>query len=355
MHNRSSAWARAVALIAFLASLYACEIPTAAPILETRWVFPVRTTTIGIDEFLPDGVVATDAGFEVEVNPFSRSMSLGDLCSLCQALNGILAPKPLLQTSFDASSTLAQDLVSAELTSGAVTLQLFNGFGFDPLRPSATATGTLTITLIAGDVGGRVLDQVILDGASTSMPPGSTTTLPRSLAPGALTSTVTALVELDSPAGDPVQIDTSDRLDLIVTVESLSIASATLDVAGREVTIEDTSLEMDGIDSTLLDYLMSGALELEIQNPFGIAMNMFIEIRGPGITTIRRDFDVTDAPTSIARLEYEGEELRSFLGKPGIVFAGSGVVSSAAGTTTVTPGQELVIDASLDAVLEIGR
>ena len=65
--------------------------------------------------------------------------------------------------------------------------------------------------------------------------------------------------------------------------------------------------------------VQSGSLVLDVQNPFGVAISATMEIGGPGITTLQRVLNIGSGPTSSATLLFTGLELRSFLGKPGVI------------------------------------
>ena len=87
-------------LVFCLFSFSACDLPTATPIFETRWIFPIEENSISVDEMLPAAVTTSGEEFEVAVDPFTFSESLGNLCFACLPFDGLVVPKPLLQFSF---------------------------------------------------------------------------------------------------------------------------------------------------------------------------------------------------------------------------------------------------------------
>ena len=68
----------------------ACEIPTETPSLDQRWIIPVETTQLGVNELLPSGVTISGGNFDAQVDDFALSETLGDLCGIC--VNGVTVP-----------------------------------------------------------------------------------------------------------------------------------------------------------------------------------------------------------------------------------------------------------------------
>ena len=60
---------RAVLLI-FLAVLSGCDVPTALPIFDVRWIIPVEETSISVVELLPTDV--TVVGYRGRLHSQSR-------------------------------------------------------------------------------------------------------------------------------------------------------------------------------------------------------------------------------------------------------------------------------------------
>ena len=345
-----------LALFLCIACFSACDVPTAAPIFQTRWIFPIEGTgtTIAVAELLPASVTISGGEFQVVVDPFSFAATLDSLCSACAAVNGLTVPKPQFQFALSDVTSLPTDVESVDLSTGTVTVRVTNNLGFDPIRPGVGVTGTLTITVYDAMIGGRQLDQVVLDGTVDALPNGTFVEVPISLAAGVVSSTVVAVADVNSPLGDPVLVDTSLQLDIGVTFGVMAATSATIDASGRVIAIDQVAMDVGEIDSNIVESIVSGAVVLDITNPFGVALNVTIDIGGPTITTIQKSVAITSAPTSQARLEYTGLELRSFLGQMGVTIGGSGTVDAGAGSAVVTPLQVAVIDTSLDAIVEIG-
>ena len=167
---------RAVLLIV-VAALSGCDVPTALPIFDVRWVIPVEETSISVIELLPANVDTAGGNFAVDVAPVFLSQTLGGLCPACIALDGLTVPKPVSNLVYSQSGSLPTDVVSVELVSGLISMAIQNNLGFDPINPSAASPGTFTVTLYDTDINGRQLDQVILDGANGDQLPAGLTTI----------------------------------------------------------------------------------------------------------------------------------------------------------------------------------
>ena len=343
---------RAILLVT-LAALSGCDYPTAVPLFDVRWVFPIDDQSISVAQLLPADVAISGGNFQVDLPPTTLNQTLGGLCPACIPLDGLTVPKPAFNLVYDQSTSRPTDVVSVELVSGSISLAILNSLGFDPISQAPASPGTLTITLYETDMSGRQLGQVVLDGTTDALPVGLTT-IPLNFAPGTITSAIFVEINLDSPVGNSVLVDINGGLDVTVTVGTILVSSATVNVDGLSINIDETQLDLEDIDPGIVSNLQSGSLILDVQNPFGVAINLLIEIGGPGIMTLQRTLDIGSGPTSSATLPYTGLELQSFLGKPGVFFRGVGTVTSPGVPATVTPTQVALIEAKLDVVLEIG-
>ncbi len=341
-------------LLLAIAALSGCDVPTELPIIGQRWVIPIEDKSISVAELLPANVDTAGGNFQVDVAPFTLNQTLGGLCGACGPVDGLTVPKPAFNTSYNESGTLPTDVVSAALVSGSVSLAIQNNLGFDPINPAVANPGTMTMTVYDGDILGRVLGQVALAGPTNSLPNGGLTTIPITMTAGTVTPTILTVIDINSPVGDPVLIDVNAVFDITATVGSILVSSVTIVVDGRAVSIPETTLDVSGIDADLVDNIQSGSLVLDVQNPFGVAIDVVLEIGGPNITTLQRTLNIGSGPTTSATLSYTGPELQSFLGKTGVFFRGTGTVSSPGVPATVTPTQEATLDASLDVELELG-
>jgi hypothetical protein len=344
-----------VSVLALLAVLSGCDVPTEIPLFDVRWVIPIDSTSIPVSDLLPADVAVSGGNFQLTVGPVGLTQTLGALCPACILIDGSFVPTPAFNISYQNGGTLPTDVVSATLASGSISIDIQNNLGFDPIRPAVADPGTMTITIHDVDAAGPVIGQVVLDGATDAIPNGALTNVSMPLTPGSLSPTFVVVIDLDTPAGDTnVLIDINATLDITAIPGAILVSSATLDVDGRAVGFPQTTLDVVTIDPDIVSRILNGALIVDVQNPFGVAISVQVEIGAPGIVTLQRTLDIGSAPTSSVALNYTGAEFQSFLGQPGVFFRGNGAVDSPGVPATVTPIQEVVIETSLDLTLEIG-
>lgn len=334
----------ALALVGLVAST-GCDVPTEAPILEQRWILPVESTTLSVDELLPSGVSVSGNAFAVNLATFSAESTLLSLCAKCASLVGQTGPAPDFQGVVTSSQTLPADVLSAVLTSGSIQVAAQSQFNFDPLAGG----GTIRIALQDGP-GGRSLGEATISGPFA---PGSTATRVITLPPGAIGKTLVATTTIASPGGQSTTITGLQKLVVTATPGSIRVGSATVNVANRAVSFDAVALDVEDIDSEIADRIENGALRLKITNPFGVALTAQVNINYPG-GRLSKTLNISNAAQSTASLSYSGDEFRTFLGRPGVTFSGTGTVSAGAGSITVTPGQKAVLDAEIDLTIRIG-
>ncbi len=336
---------RATLVLAGLAILTGCDVPTEAPILEQRWILPVDNSTIAVTELLPSGVTVSGNNFAVTVGAFNTHKSLGDLCTTCALLNGLTAPVPAFNGNLTLSQALPDDVSQATVVSGSALIAVQNGFSFDPLAGG----GSLTVTVYDGQ-GGRQVGQTVF---TAPLAAGTTVTRTLTLATGSIGSTLYVDAVLSSPGGQTALIDTSQRLTITATPSPILVSAAQVNVANRSVTVEPVDLDVSDIDSAISDRIQSGKIIIEVTNPFGVGVDAQLDITYPG-GQITKAVNVGSGATSTNTLAYSGDELRAFLGKSGVRMTGSGSVSSSAGYINVMPGQQVLIKAKIDVTLRIG-
>ncbi len=319
-----------------------CDVPTGLPELEQRWIVPVEETSLSVDELLPDGVSISGGNFSLAIDPFATSETLLTFCGACSALNGLNVPAPVFAGSFSVSENLPANVTAAQIASGTIQIVITNGLSFDPIAGG----GTFTVTLSDGD-GGAELGQVVIDGATESMPGNSSRTETLSIGSASIGTTFFASVSVVSVGGQVTTIDTTDEITVTATTTSLLVSSATVSVASQSVDFDPVELDVGDIDSDITDHIQSGTLILDVVNPFGVSVEGTLSI---GPTT--KSFSIASGSTSSTTVSYTSSELQSFLGQDNITFSGSGTASG--GSVTVSPGQEMLIEATLDMTIRIG-
>lgn len=337
---------RAALAVLGLAVLAACEYPTEAPLIDQRWVLPVESSTISVNELLPGGVTVAGNAFSVSVSPFNTSRTLGELCTACAPLQGLPAPTPAFNATFTLTQSLPADVAQATVTSGSVAIAVNNGFNFDPLAGG----GSVTVTLRDG-VNGPAVGQTTFTG---TLPAGQTRSQTLTINPGTLGSSLVISAAVSSPGGQLTTIDNNQRLTVTATPSPILVSSARVNVANRSVSFDPVDLDVEDIDSAITDRIQSGTIILEITNPFGVSMAANISISRPSGGPLTKPVTIGSGATSTAQLTYTGDELRSFLGESGVRLTGTGTVSPSAGAVNVTPGQQVSIRSKLDITLRIG-
>lgn len=360
MTSRRTSAGRTASLLA-LGVLSACDIPTETPKVEQEWTFPLSTTTIEVAELLPEDVGVTEdrSAFTVQIEPISFQDNLGDLCPGCAGLNGLTVPKPAFNGTFAETVLLPADVESVQVQDGRVVVVARNHFSFDPLRPPGGTRGSFTLELRDGGSTGPVLDEVVVDGETTSFGPG--TTLTRELQySGSVGSTLAVTATVDSPAGGPepgnwVLIRLSDEIEVTATPQDIEASSAVIDVSGRVFSFGITNLDVEDVSSDIIDRVQDGTLEMEVVNPWSVGGILNLAIVGPTMDApVVVIASVPAAATSTVEVEFTQAELQSFLGQPNVVITGQGTANQDAGSVSVTPDQSMTAHSKLNLVILIG-
>ena len=342
--------------IAVLALLAACDVPTEPPEFETRWIVPAEQTRFGVAQLLPGDVrLAPDSSaFIVEFDPVSYSETLGALCTECALLDGQTVPaKPAFIGSASSGITLPADVVSFQVVGGQVEVEIVNGFNFDPIRPADGAFGTIELA-ITDESDDELLGSLVIDGVDQAFPPGATLTRIVELTPATVEGDIGSSATIYSPLGDPVTIDASLPFSVTASPSNVRVANVEVDVSNRSVTFAPVPFDFEGVDSTVTNRVESGSFLLDVVNPFGVAADFDLTVSGPTIVEIQKSASIEGAAEESVVIPFTREEIRSFLGEPGVILSGGAVVDPDAGNVTVDPGEELILDAALDVTLRIG-
>jgi hypothetical protein len=153
--------------------------------------------------------------------------------------------------------------------------------------------------------------------------------------------------------GDPVTVDVTESVTINAEVQTLDLGSVVANLSGQAFVLETTDLELEDLDEEMVDRIQAGALDFEIQNPWGVGASVLIAISGP-FPTIQKPFAIPAGPVSTGRVEFTGNELREFLGKENVRLSGSGTVNPASDHATLSPGQTLVMETKLDLIIRVG-
>jgi hypothetical protein len=339
-----------LSLVALL-SLVACDIPTGAPIYDTLWEVPGKNTSISVNTLLPSGVTLSpdNSAFQVTVSPSSVSInrSLGQDCTLCNALNGQSAPKPAFVGGGSASVAIPSSVTSATLVRDTLTVTLSNGFNFDPLRPSASARGYMVINVKNGVA---TIGRDSIDGNSTAFP--ASANLVRKIP---LSGTITGAngiqisTSLNSPAGDVIFIDMTRAIGVTGSLGTFSVSAAQVAVANQAVTSGASDLDLKSVDSTITKRVGGGSLLLSVNNPFNVTGNLTVSFAGATIP-IQKTVTLSGGASS-PTISFTKSEIAAMFGRM-ISMKLSGNVNGA--SVTVAPGQVVSVASRLQVALTVG-
>lgn len=271
-----------VVVVALLIS--GCDVPTALPKWHTLWAVPIESTSIAVADLLPPAVTVTPDGtaFLVDIPEVPLSLTLTELCPHCSRLDGRTAPKPATQVSFATELALPEDVVSVTLAGGEVTLRTRNGLTFDPIRPSTTARGWWSATVLADTDPADPIGTDTVDGSETAMPPNSTRsdTFPIG---EATVSELTLRYTIDSPAGDPVRVDASSALAVEVAARTVRATQVVVSFSPQEVAAPPVTIDFSDLEPSFIEHIRSGALVLDLHNPFDLQGYLRVVIETPEI------------------------------------------------------------------------
>jgi hypothetical protein len=319
--------------------LLGCDIPTALPILEQRWILALEQAKVGVEELLPAGVSVSDGVLEVSIDTITTNSSLESLCAACAALNGSTAAVPAFTSSFNGSVNLPANISSIEISSGSVQVVVTNGLSFDPLAGG----GSIEATILDGE-GGLQLAQLIFSGA---LAPGATVTRSISIGNLSVGNEVFAIIEVTSPGGQIAPINTSEQLSVATTGSALIMGSATVSLEGHAVEVDIVKLDLDHIGPEIIERIVNGSLILEVTNPFGVSLSGNINI-GP----TSKSFSISEDGRSTTTISYTRNELTSFLGEKGVTLSLSGTANGT--SITLSSHQELTLEGTIDCLIRIG-
>lgn len=336
-----------VAPAALLLGAAGCEFPTEAPKFENVFVVRAADLALSAGDLLPDSVTVRpdSSAFDIQTDTVSFSAKLGQMCPSCGPAHGTTVPKPAFTYSFGDAIALPGDIAGVEIASGLIPVRVTNNLGFDPIRPSASARGVVTITLRNGTT---VVGQHVMNGNFADLPQGIVRTINISVGAFTWDQDLSATIDVDSPAGDPVTIDTSRSLQVRAGPMQLSIASVTVNVASRS--FADTSeADLTELSGEFGEKVQGGAVRLTFENPFNIGGSFSLELRTP-TTTITKSLTLSPNATSTNRLSLTAGEIQSLLGEI-VTVTISGGFSAPGGTLTLTPRQVARIITEMELTL----
>ncbi len=362
-HHRRAPRTVALALLAGLPLLGACEVPSEAPIFRQPWVIPADTVTVAAADLLPDGITISGTAFAFDTPGANFSATLADLCDepACQAPGTVTAPTPAFTTTPGAlasSVDFPAGVTSATSGGAIINVQITNNLGFDPLRPNGAGTapfGTMTITVSSG----TAEQEFVMTGATQSLANGITTPLVLLLQNGlTLAGALDVDVAFDVPAGGSATISGSNGIAVAVSVQEFLVTQATI-ALDEDVSTDPTEFDLEDIDFD--EEIQGGAVLMDIVNPLTASGTFNATFFAPAqdgqpSVTIAKPFTIAAQPTSTATITLSQSELRSLVGKQGVTIRMDGIVTGTGpgGTVTVTPASEITVRTKLQFTIDIG-
>ena len=333
------------AAVLLVAAIAASDFPTALPEWDTRWMVPAERTRLTAADLLPFDIIETAGGFAAELPELELGRSLGELCPVCAAVDGMVVPKPPFTADFSSEVPVSAAIVSASIDGGTLLLEVTHDLNFDPIRPGGAETGAIVLELRSGD---DTLARDSIDGAATAMPPGAV--LERELVLGAarVTGAVEVAVILHSPAGPPTEVDVNDRISVTMPRSMVAVSDLRL-LVDDLITTEPLLLELDGVDGGLRYRVLSACVHLEIDNPFDISGDLALRFASPSLG-IEKPVSIERGEAVLA-IDLSRAEIVAILGEPEVVITLAGPAATPSTGTALEPGQELRMRVRLELVV----
>jgi hypothetical protein len=335
--------------------LAACDVPTDIPNWEMTWNVPSKSTSINVNTLLPTPCSPSTTTVCLEVTPAGTAFQVRNvapvtitrlLSSDCPSCSGTVA-KPAFTSSASATTTLASGVNSATLTGDTLMVAIQNNYPFDPIRPGAGNTGTITITAASGST---TLGTTTLNGTTSAIPANATTNVKVPLAGAVGTGGIQVTVNINSPAGDVFTMSGSQTL--VVTARPhgtapgvVVLSGATVVLNNQSVTSAPTALNLKDISTSVTKRVQGGKIFLKINNPFALTGNLTLNITG-GTRPVTKSVALAAGQSDIV-LVFTKDELRAILGQnTSITFSGT-----VGGATAVTAGQKVDVSTRMELTL----
>jgi hypothetical protein len=347
---RSRSWRTASRLSVLLVA--ACDFPTDLPIIDSRWVIPIPSDSVTVEDILAGDVTIDGEYFAIAADRAEDEETLADLCPLCP--NGIF-PKPAFLVDLTTRTTLPDELVQATLADGGVVeFTLLHDLALDPLRPTPSARGDITMALYSG---GTLIANSVIDGDTTALPPDVEFRFSVPIPAGSVVSNdIEIVVTIVSPAGGISRLDRSQRILVSVQPQNIRASSAVIRIDNQVMEPSLTEFDVGEVDESVRSRVQDATLELVLDNPFPIAGEFRARFLANGDPLIpERTVPVTGGNETIA-MPLSQDEIDAILdaGLVQVEFSGTFTGSAPNQEVTVTPDQVLRIAPRLVIGARIG-
>ena len=364
-----------VAAVAAAVLLAGCDIPTAAPIVEQRWILTAAETTLGVEDLLPGArislavsdplraaangsgngaesdpcvapssageVIAGEGSIAVSVEPMCLQWTLQELCPDCS----VGQPIPALATVREQTWRLPPEVASVRISGGTVELSMEHDLGFTPIR-----TGELQIVALSIGSGAEAEQELLRFPLDRDLVSGTPVSF--SVDFGQQPVTVNGGLKLRfeiAAAGGSAQeavTDLAATIEARATVQSLTIDSAVLRVVDLELGGEPQEFDLGDADDVdeLIERFQEGTATMTISNGFPVAIGGTVTL---GET--ERAIAVEAGGTTTVSISYSRAELQALLDGT-VTYSWSGAVTSA-GEQTFDASMKLTIGVQIDVTL----
>ena len=337
-----------------------CDIPTAPPIVEQRWALLAAETTLGVEDLLPAGaislgvedsvpdggsrlpapgraaqessavscaptaaageVVSGEGSITVSAAPICVAWTLAELCPACSVGQPLV-----LDTVRQRSWTLPEEVVSARISGGQVTLTLDHDLDFTPLRANE-----LRIVAVSTGAGAVQQQELLLRWVlQEDLEPGTAVTFSHDFgrSPVTVSGGLRLQFTLATGAGGSSQpvTDLGRVIRARAEVRSVTIDSAVVRVDDLDLGGEPQRFdlgEQDEVDE-LVKRIQAGSATATISNDFPVGVSGTFTL---GDTT--RTIAVEPGATTEVTISYTREELRELLSGP-VTYSWTGSVTDA--------------------------
>ena len=365
--------------------LAGCDIPTAAPIVEQRWILTAAETTLGVEDLLPGAqislavsdppasrghrlplraaangsgngdesdpcaappssageVIADEGSIAVSVEPMCFQWTLQELCPDCS----VGKPIPAIATVREQTWRLPPEVASVRVSGGTAELSLEHDLGFTPIR-----AGGLQVVALSIGTGAEAEQELLRLPLDRDLVSG--TPLSFSVDFGQQPVTVSGGLKLRfeiNAAGSSAQevvADLADTIEARATVRSLMIDSAVLRVADLELGGEPQEFDLGDADDVdeLIERFQQGTASVTINNGFPVAISGTVTL---GET--ERAISVEAGGTTTVSISYSQAELQALLDGT-VTYSWSGAVTSD-GEQTFDASMKLTISVQIDVTL----
>jgi hypothetical protein len=369
---------RRAMLLGFALSVAACDVVAFVtdpkPILEQTWNLPADSAEFSVASLLPPGVniYSTPAStppdssaFQVSINSVSFSRRVGDDCAACVAVHGQTTTKPNFVLATGSLANMPTNVVQGTMIGGQVTLQITNGFSFDPLRvktiaPASTdpnLQGRLVIVIRSGSL---VVGRDSLNGVGTALPPGAVLNRTINLLSGNIGGALAVDLTLTSPPSDNnVPINANALMSATMAIPDLRVASMRINVVNRTMSsLAGDSIPLGDLPEAAKKHIVRGGLDMTITNPFNVTGNLGVSF-GYGSTpdsVITKTVSITPGAAVRQAVTLDSVEMSNLFGKVDcgllcedsfegpkkVALTVSGTVNSTA-PIDVTPKQKVIV------------